>query len=347
MKRILIIGNDCHANNYITTLLFNETLKIYYASEHDNHKLLKNYDKFGICNYILNGEDINNFDYIIYSTPLTFNDYIYQILKNYKGILLLEKMQIKYQLISSLKCKIYFIHLRDFDRRKKIKLKKHNYIEWPNLTDEGMDPLWHTVPNILDYFNSLISVKNDFKLVECQSDTRRLKIKLLTNNKILNIKIYKTEDKERIPIVNGVNIEWPNYYECISNLIYDLQNNRLRYKYSKNREKKYLKIIKEMDVNNMDLLKMKYSFNKNVIYKDRGEMLMAYNQESGDMYEFNSVGASIFKLLSQELRFYEVFESLNNEYGTTTSEIYEDVKQIVDRLIELNVVLIKEEKSHE
>lgn len=92
---------------------------------------------------------------------------------------------------------------------------------------------------------------------------------------------------------------------------------------------------------------MKYSFNKNVIYKDRGEMLMAYNQESGDMYEFNSVGASIFKLLSQELRFYEVFESLNNEYGTTTSEIYEDVKQIVDRLIELNVVLIKEEKSHE
>ena len=97
----------------------------------------------------------------------------------------------------------------------------------------------------------------------------------------------------------------------------------------------------------MELLKLHYTFNKNVIFKDRGDMLMAYNQESSDMYEFNSVGASIFKLLSQELRFNEVFESLNNEYGTTTSEIYEDVKQIVDRLIELNVVLIKEEKSHE
>ena len=47
---------------------------------------------------------------------------------------------------------------------------------------------------------------------------------------------------------------------------------------------------------------MKYRFNKKVIYKDRGEMLMAYNQDSSDMYEFNEVGGEIFKMLAPDTR---------------------------------------------
>lgn len=91
----------------------------------------------------------------------------------------------------------------------------------------------------------------------------------------------------------------------------------------------------------MNLLEMKYKFNENVIYKDRGEMLMAYNQETSDMYEFNSVGADIFKLLQKNKEMKEIFEILNNDYNTTTEEIYDDVKEIIDRLIELKVILIK------
>ena len=94
----------------------------------------------------------------------------------------------------------------------------------------------------------------------------------------------------------------------------------------------------------MDLFKIKYRFNDNVIYKDRGEMLMAYNQDSSDMYEFNSVGADIFKLISKEVSISELFDTLNKEYNTKTDDIYEDVKQIIDRLIELNVILVEEVK---
>lgn len=90
----------------------------------------------------------------------------------------------------------------------------------------------------------------------------------------------------------------------------------------------------------MELLKLKYKYNENVIYKDRGDMLMAYNQETSDMYEFNAVGADIFKLLSKNIEINEIFNWLNEQYSTQTSEIYEDVKEIINRLIELNVIMI-------
>ncbi len=97
----------------------------------------------------------------------------------------------------------------------------------------------------------------------------------------------------------------------------------------------------------MELLKLHYTFNKNVIFKDRGDMLMAYNQESSDMYEFNSVGADIFKLLYSEKDMNEIFKQLNKEYNTKTEDIYDDVKQIIERLIDLKVIIVKEEKNEQ
>lgn len=95
----------------------------------------------------------------------------------------------------------------------------------------------------------------------------------------------------------------------------------------------------------MDIKKMKYTFNQNVIYKDRGEMLMAYNQESSDMYEFNEVGGEIFKMLANGMPMKEIFETLTKEYNVEEEDIYDDVKQIIDRLIELNVIKIGDEEN--
>lgn len=91
----------------------------------------------------------------------------------------------------------------------------------------------------------------------------------------------------------------------------------------------------------MDLMNLDYKFNENVIYKDRGEMLMAYNQDSSDMYEFNEVGAEIFKMLAEEMSIKEIFNQLVSEYDVTEEDIYDDVKQIIDRLIVLNVIITK------
>ncbi len=91
----------------------------------------------------------------------------------------------------------------------------------------------------------------------------------------------------------------------------------------------------------MDLMNLDYNFNNNVIYKDRGEMLMAYNQENSDMYEFNEVGAEIFKMLAEEMPIKEIFNNLTKDYDVTEEDIYDDVKQIIDRLIGLNVIIKK------
>lgn len=95
----------------------------------------------------------------------------------------------------------------------------------------------------------------------------------------------------------------------------------------------------------MDIKNIEYKFNKNVIYKDRGEMLMAYNQESSDMYEFNAVGGDIFKMLAQDIPMKEVFQTLTKEYSVDEKDIYDDVKQIIDRLIELKVIEVGDNQN--
>lgn len=97
----------------------------------------------------------------------------------------------------------------------------------------------------------------------------------------------------------------------------------------------------------MNIKEIEYKFNKNVIYKDRGEMLMAYNQESSDMYEFNQVGGEIFKLVATETPIKQIFEILTKEYDVEEADIYDDVKQIIDRLKELNVIEIGVNKKDE
>lgn len=83
---------------------------------------------------------------------------------------------------------------------------------------------------------------------------------------------------------------------------------------------------------------LNYVFNKNIIYRDTGNLLMAYNQENSDMYEFNEIGGEIFKLLQKEKSIAEIFDILSKEYSVLPDEIYEDVYDIVKRMIDLNIV---------
>ena len=43
----------------------------------------------------------------------------------------------------------------------------------------------------------------------------------------------------------------------------------------------------------------------------------------------------------------EIFKQLNKEYNTKTEDIYDDVKQIIERLIDLKVIIVKEEKNEQ
>lgn len=220
MKKLLILGNELHATRYISSLLFVEEIELFVLKDVDqniNYSELYNIEEF---NTIKNQDvEINKFEYIIYTIPNGFNKDIYELLKNYKGCLLLEKPQLDMLTIKKMKCRTYFIHLRSLCNTLANKVDKKNCIEWPNLACDGMDEIINTVPNVVDYINGLYKHEkiNDSNIcnIEKYSDYIQFRIKL---DKEFLIKIYNTKDKTKAPRINGEKIKWPNYFETINKL---------------------------------------------------------------------------------------------------------------------------------
>ena len=88
----------------------------------------------------------------------------------------------------------------------------------------------------------------------------------------------------------------------------------------------------------MNLMELEYEFNKNILYKQNKDMLMAFNQDNGDMYEFNDVGAEIFMLIAQNMKMKDIFDKLTTDYDATVEDIYDDVLELVKRLIDLKII---------
>lgn len=218
MKKVLIIGNELHAARYIRSLLFIEEIELSILSDINqisHYGKLYNIDEFNQTE--TQSFKINKFDYIIYTVPNGFNKKIYKFLQNYEGYLLIEKPQLDMLLIKNMKCKTYFIHLRNFCDTLDNKVENKNYIYWPNLACDGMDGIVNTVPNVVDYLNGLykhekIKESNVYDIKKF-SDYIQFRIKL---DREFFIKIYNTKDKTKIPRINGRKIKWPNYFELIN-----------------------------------------------------------------------------------------------------------------------------------
>ncbi|MDO4962699.1 MAG: hypothetical protein Q4E75_01160 [bacterium] len=247
MKKMLIIGNELHAIRYINVLIFIDEFELYLLNDSDEaNKIIKKYN----LNKLDIGETtvdlINSFDYIMFTTPNYFNNKYYNIIKEYNGILLFEKPQLNLFDYEDINCKIYFIHLRKFDDNVLDK-KNNNYIEWPNLFNDGMDIYINTLPNVIDFIYGLYENKNisEFKILEFKNENNYIELKVNYYDTFL-IKIYNTNEKGKSPMMNKTIIGWPNYYNCINNLAKQIISNNLNYKESIKYEKKYIDIVKKL-----------------------------------------------------------------------------------------------------
>lgn len=83
---------------------------------------------------------------------------------------------------------------------------------------------------------------------------------------------------------------------------------------------------------------MKYTFNENIILRNIGKTTLVYNTETSDMYELNEVGADLFTILQRNTSMKNVFEELCEMYNASKEDIFEDVQEFVNRMIELGVV---------
>lgn len=242
MKKVLILGTDIHAEQYINVLLFKENFELFQV---DNN--FENNDSCVISNKkkII---DLNEFYIIIYSTPLRFSNRDFEYLKEYKGILIIEKTQQNFKYIDNLSCKIYIFHLRNFISEDNIELGKYNIIKWPNLNNEGMNPLWNVLPNVLDLIKNLDIDISNIKIIKCIKSGNSIIIDFKASEKNFNIKIYNTNNVNSYVNINKKEIEWPNYFIGIEKIFMEIENNNINYEMSIFQEKKYVEFIKEMEI---------------------------------------------------------------------------------------------------
>ena len=186
----------------------------------------------------------------MFTIPCGFDSFYFEKLRNFRGVLLLEKIQTSLDLIDKLECKKYYVHLRDFDENKKLEELNCNKIIWPNLINDNMDPIINTFPNILDFIcnqskKSLIDKKT--KILNFIKNDDKIYIYIEIDNKEYDIEILNTDDDNLLPVYNGFEINWPNYFKCINLLFDELLYKILDYDKSNYREHVYCNIIKKLE----------------------------------------------------------------------------------------------------
>ena len=83
----------------------------------------------------------------------------------------------------------------------------------------------------------------------------------------------------------------------------------------------------------------KFKFNDQIIYKEHEKMILAFNVENSDTYEFDETGSEIFKLITQNLAIEEIVRILCEKYSSDdTDEIKNDIIEFIEKLKKLGVV---------
>ncbi|MBE5955524.1 MAG: HPr-rel-A system PqqD family peptide chaperone [Lachnospiraceae bacterium] len=91
----------------------------------------------------------------------------------------------------------------------------------------------------------------------------------------------------------------------------------------------------------MNIKDMKYAFHQDIIIRNMGETVLAYNPENSDMYELNDVAGEILALLKEEKDMEEILRELCTGYNVQEEDILEDVTEIIERMMELGIIKAK------
>ena len=82
-------------------------------------------------------------------------------------------------------------------------------------------------------------------------------------------------------------------------------------------------------------------FNSAILTRDCGNVTLAFNPDTSDMFEFNDTGAEIFELLKTGMQYDEVIASLCEVYDVTPADIYDDVDSILERMESTGIINVK------
>ena len=95
-------------------------------------------------------------------------------------------------------------------------------------------------------------------------------------------------------------------------------------------------------MNIVDIPKNYYEVGEGILFrKVSDETIMAYNPKNGDMYELNDVSEEIISMLSKGMSGATILEELSKNYDVDEQTIIEYVSPLLDRLVELGILILK------
>ena len=228
MSKFLIVGSDVHAIRYIETLMFDNTIYMYH--ENNDSKLI----------YIINSIDLIIITNMFQKNLLNFLKYISHI--GYKNKFILEKpLTLSYinakKIYKILKeNRIIVAYTRQFYddiNYTKIDLKQNMIIKWPNFSFLGIDPIKNTLPHIFDLIFKLFSENSDIDIKNIKKENNNYVLYLSTNDIMIKIVLYETNELSKKVEINGIILEWPNYFQVILTMVNKLYD----FEYSENKNK--------------------------------------------------------------------------------------------------------------
>lgn len=92
----------------------------------------------------------------------------------------------------------------------------------------------------------------------------------------------------------------------------------------------------------MDIKTLKYRYNDKVICKSKpsedGEILLAFDTDNGNMYEFNDVGSELILMIKESMPVQDIIGSIIRNYDVEYADIEEDLVLFFERILRLGII---------
>lgn len=90
----------------------------------------------------------------------------------------------------------------------------------------------------------------------------------------------------------------------------------------------------------MDILMHKVILSSDLIMRKIDDTLLAYNEKTGDLFEFNETSEYILEKLKERFTLEEIYKQLCAEYDCDEATILHDFTVLVQQITDLGILII-------
>lgn len=163
-----------------------------------------------------------DYDIVAVTEPFSIDSTMVEKLKNVSSdtLILIEKLPFctadETQAFLSLMTehRLFFVHHRLFEQIKTVPQSRVYHIIWPNKSSDKMDPIYHTLPNVIDFCCNWFG----FEIDEDKINVIDNRIVFYSVQGMIELEI--TDEKtQSLLSVNGEYLSWPNYMDTYSQML--------------------------------------------------------------------------------------------------------------------------------